>query len=648
MSDLQKALEQAAGEGDLLDSSVKNIFALLKSGDNPIYRSSIEELVAAQAWAELNDRFFKTLAFGTGGLRGRSIGRVITEAEQGKNRGPCPENPCVGTNAMNFYNISKATQALVNYLKSYLAKSPASERPSLCIAHDTRYFSREFAELAARVASQLGCNVFLFEATRSTPELSFAVRHTGSTAGVVITASHNPPHDNGYKVYFSDGAQVVEPHASSIIGFFNDLTGESYEPLPAADQGKITPLAADFDEIYKVRLRTLVLQPEIVTGGKDLRIVFTPIHGTGAVISVPVLRDLGFEVATVEEQMRPDGGFPTVKSPNPENAEALSHARQLADSVGADLVVATDPDCDRMGVAVRNRAGNLVLLTGNQIGSLLAYYRIYAYRAKGILTDSNESRCVIIKTLVTTDLQKAIAEEQGLRCVETLTGFKYIGEKLAKYEQQLPEAIRQRYRSLSEEETRHARLDHSSFFVFGGEESYGYSGADFVRDKDANAATIMFAEVAAYAKSSNKTVDELLDEIYLKYGYYLEKGDSLVFEGAAGSEKIRQLAESYKASPPTEIDGTPVSEVIDFSEGGIRDAEGDILPKEKMTMFLLTDGRRIAVRPSGTEPKIKFYLFGRIPVENSAALPAAKTDLSGSLSRLWEWLRTDAVKRVGK
>jgi phosphoglucomutase len=648
MSDLQKTLEQAAGEGVLLDSSLKNILALLKSGDNPIYRSSIEELAAAQAWAELNDRFFKSLVFGTGGLRGRSIGRVITEAEQGKNRGPCPENPCVGTNAMNFYNISKATQALVNYLKSYLAKSPVSERPSLCIAHDTRYFSREFAELAARVASQLGCNVFLFEAARSTPELSFAVRHTGSTAGVVITASHNPPHDSGYKVYFSDGAQVVEPHASSIIGFFNDLTGESYEPLPAADQGKTAPLGADFDEIYKVRLRTLVLQPEIVTGRKDLRIVFTPIHGTGAVISVPVLRDLGFEVATVEEQMRPDGGFPTVKSPNPENAEALSHATRLADSLGADLVIATDPDCDRMGVAVRNRVGNLVLLTGNQIGSLLAYYRIYAYRTKGILTDSNESRSVIIKTLVTTDLQKAIAEEQGLRCVETLTGFKYIGEKLAKYEQQLPEAIRQRYRSVSEEETRNARLDHSSFFVFGGEESYGYSGADFVRDKDANAATIMFAEVAAYAKSSNKTVDELLDEIYLKYGYYLEKGDSLVFEGAAGSEKIRQLADSYKASPPTEIDGTPVSEVIDFSEGGIRDAEGDVLPKEKMTMFLLTDGRRIAVRPSGTEPKIKFYLFGRIPVENSAAWPAAKTDVSGSLSRLWEWLRTDAVKRVGK
>jgi phosphoglucomutase len=353
-------------------------------------------------------------------------------------------------------------------------------------------------------------------------------------------------------------------------------------------------------------------------------------------------------VTTVEEQIRPDGGFPTVKSPNPENAEALSYATRLADDIGADLVVGTDPDCDRMGVAVRDRAGNLVLLTGNQIGSLMAYYRIHAYRAKGILTDSNKSRCVIIKTLVTTDLQKTIAEKEGLRCVETLTGFKYIGEKLGKYEQQLPEAIRQRYRSLSEEETRRARLDHSTFFVFGGEESYGYSGADFVRDKDANAATVMFAEVAAYAKSLNRTVDELLDEIYLTYGYYLEKGNSLVFEGAAGSEKIRRLAESYKASPPSEIDGSPVSEVIDFSEGGIRDVEGDVLPKEKMTMFLVADGRRIAVRPSGTEPKIKFYLFGRVPVEDSAALPAAKTALSESLNRLWEWLRADAFKRVGE
>jgi phosphoglucomutase len=647
MSDLPKTIQQAVDDGSLLQSSADNMLQLLSSAANPIYRSSVTELIAAQAWAELNDRFFKTLAFGTGGLRGRSIGRVVTGAEQGAhNSERCPEHPCVGTNAMNFYNVSKATQALVTYLKDHLAKSAVSERASLCIAHDTRYFSRQFAELAARVASALGCNVFLFESPRSTPELSFAVRHTGSTAGIVITASHNPPHDNGYKVYFADGAQIVEPHASGIIRCFQEIAGETYDVLPASEQGKVISLGADFDEIYKTRLRTLVLRPEIVSAEKDLKIVFTPIHGTGAVISVPVLREIGFDVITVDQQMEPNGGFPTVKSPNPENAEALAQGMQLADRTGADLVVGTDPDCDRMGVAVRNRAGQLVLLTGNQIGSLLAYYRIQAYRANGVLTDANKERCVIIKTLVTTDLQKAIASKEGLRCVETLTGFKYIGEKLGKYENALPEAIRQRYRSLTEEETRRARLEHSSFFVFGGEESYGYSGADFVRDKDANAATLMFAEVCAYAKSLNKTVDELLDDIYCEHGYYLEKGNSLVFEGAAGSEKIRRLAESYKASPPKEIDGSAITEVVDFSEGGIRDVEGDLLPKEKMTMFNLADGRRIAVRPSGTEPKIKFYLFGRSTVADRASLSSTKAALDKSLNRLWDWLRADAEQRV--
>jgi phosphoglucomutase len=647
MSDLQKAIQQAVDGGSLLQSSADNMLQLLRSTGNPIYRSSVAELLAAQAWAELNDRFFRTLAFGTGGLRGRSIGRVVTGAEQGAhNSGCCPENPCVGTNAMNFYNVSKATQALVTYLKTYLAKSAVSERASLCIAHDTRYFSRQFAELAARVASELGCNAFLFDSPRSTPELSFAVRHTGSTAGIVITASHNPPHDNGYKVYFADGAQIVEPHASGIIRCFQEIAGETYDVLPATEQGKVITLGADFDEIYKTRLGTLLLRPEIVSAEKDLKIVFTPIHGTGAVISVPVLREIGFDVITVDQQMEPNGAFPTVKSPNPENAEALAQGMELADRTGADLVVGTDPDCDRMGVAVRNRAGQLVLLTGNQIGSLLAHYRIQAYRANGVLTDANKDRCVIIKTLVTTDLQKSIASKEGLRCVETLTGFKYIGEKLGKYENALPEAIRQRYRSLSEEETRRARLEHSSFFVFGGEESYGYSGADFVRDKDANAATVMFAEVCAYAKSLNKTVDELLDDIYCQHGYYLEKGNSLVFEGAAGSEKIRRLAESYKASPPKEIDGSAVTEVVDFSEGGIRDVEGDVLPKEKMTMFNLADGRRIAVRPSGTEPKIKFYLFGRRSVDNRDALAKTKTELDEALKQLWEWLHADAERRV--
>jgi phosphoglucomutase len=646
MSNLRKTLEHAAEEGQLLTTTVANILQLLWREDNPVSRASIEELVDREEWTELNDRFFKTLAFGTGGLRGRTIGKIVTKAESGAaGTGPIPEFPCVGTNAMNFYNVSRATQGLVNYLKEHLAKTEPGRRPSIAVAHDTRFFSRQFAELTAKVAIMNGCDAFLFEAARSTPELSFAVRHTNATAGIVITASHNPPHDNGYKCYFSDGAQVVEPHASAIIEHVN--RAEMYECLLKEQQGKLHILGTELDEAYKSRLRTLVLRPEVVAGQKDLKIVFTPIHGTGAVISVPVLRSLGFQVLTVPAQDRADGAFRTVKSPNPENAEALSMAIALAEKEGADLVIGTDPDCDRMGVAFRDSQKRMELLTGNQIGSLLAYYRTKTLKEQGILNDQNRDRGVIIKTLVTTDLQKAIAAKEGVRCVETLTGFKYIGEKLGKYEAALPADVRARYRSLSEEETRALRLKYSSFFVFGGEESYGYSGGDFVRDKDANAAALMFAEVAAYAKSQGKTLDQLLDQVYLEHGYYLEKNGSLVFEGAEGADKIRRLAESYQQEPPYEMGGSKVVSVKDFSVGGIKDVEGDTLPKEKMTMLDLADARRIAVRPSGTEPKIKFYMFGKNSEVSAASLAGAKKNLSDALDRLWDWIQQDVKKRVG-
>jgi phosphoglucomutase len=648
MSALRETLEQAAEEGHLLATSAENISLLLAGGNNPLYPLAISQLVEAKAWSELNDRFFKTLAFGTGGLRGRSIGNRVTQAERGSHlESDPPEHPCVGTNAMNFYNVSRATQGLVNYLKDYLASIHSDRRPSLAIAHDTRLFSRQFAEVAATVAIELGCDVFLFESARSTPELSFAVRHNNATAGIVITASHNPPHDNGYKVYFEDGAQVVDPHASAIIEQVNAVTSEGYKPIATEQRGNLVVLGSDFDGIYKARLRTVILQPAVVAQQKDFKVVFSPIHGTGGVISVPLLREVGINVLTVPEQDRQDGLFPTVKSPNPESAEALLMAMNLAGKENADLVIGTDPDCDRMGVAVRNRAGKLVLLTGNQIGSLLTYYRSRTLRQLGILNDQNRHHGVVIKTLVTTDLQKAIGQSHGLHCVETLTGFKYIGAKLLKYEKALPASIRNSYRTLSEDESRQARLKHSYFFVFGGEESYGYSGADFVRDKDANGAALMFAEVAAYAKSQGLTLDELLDEIYLEYGYYFEQSGSLVFEGAEGADKIRRLADSYNRTPPKQIDGVTVSQIQDFTSGTIRDSEGDLLPSEKMTIFTLADGRRIAVRPSGTEPKIKFYLFGKRERLSRPTLPEAKNELHGSLNRLWDWLQADAKTRVG-
>ena len=518
------------------------------------------------------------------------------------------------------------------------------------IAHDPRFFSREFADLAGKVASENGCDAFVFDGPRSVPELSFAVRYLRANAGVVITASHNPPHDNGYKVYFSDGAQVIEPYASGIIAKVNAIASEAYEPVAKDRQGKITLIGKDIDDAYMHRLDTLVLDPSVVHEAKSLKIIYTPLHGTGGVIIKPMLKRLGFNFKVVPEQDHFDGRFPTVKSPNPENAEGLTMAINLAEKEDADVVVATDPDCDRMGAAVRTSDGKMKLLTGNQIGSLIAWYRTKTLFEKGVLNKQNALRGVIIKTFVTTDLQKAIAAHYGLRCIETLTGFKYIGAKLGKYEQAIPERLRRNYVDLSEDETRKLRLEHSSFYVFGGEESYGYSGADFVRDKDGNGAVIMFCEVAAYAKAHGKNVDQLLDDIYSEFGYFVEKNGSLVFEGAEGATKIARLIKSYATNPFQEVLGSKVANVRNFETGEIKDVEGDQIPKEKMLMFELQDGTRIAVRPSGTEPKIKYYLFAQRRPEsgkfNSAELNQIKTEGKEKLDRLWEWLQSDAQSRL--
>ena len=415
MSDLTAKIQAAAAGGQLLESSAKNLLALLAKSSSPIDEASIRELVDAGNWKELDNRFFRTLAFGTGGLRGKTISTVVTRAEQGAPQ-PLgrPEFPCVGTNAMNYYNISRATQGLVAYVKEYFAKAGRSGKPSICICHDTRFFSREFAELAAKVITENGCNAYLFEGPRSTPELSFSVRYTKSQAGINITASHNPPEYNGYKVYFEDGGQVVEPDASGIIAKVNAVDSDVYTPVPAAEQGKVIAMGAEIDEAYMKRLETLPLDPELIRAQNSFKVVFSALHGVGGVIIKPMLDRLGFHCQTVAEQDVPDGRFPTVKSPESrERRSALTMAMKLADETGADLVVATDPDCDRMGIAVRDAAGKMTLLTGNQIGSLMAWYRAMKHFEKGILNEANKSHGVIIKTFVTTDLQKAIAEKSG-------------------------------------------------------------------------------------------------------------------------------------------------------------------------------------------------------------------------------------------
>lgn len=652
---VRTGLDRAVQAGHLLESSRQNIGLLLERGGRPLYGQVIEELAGRESWEELNDRFFTELAFGTGGLRGRTIGRIITQPEQGKG-GPLdrPEFPCVGTNAMNFFSVSRATQGLVAYLKDWFASRTselAGPRPRIVIAHDTRHFSRDFAEFTAGVASDNGVDVSLFDGPRSTPELSFAVRHENAQAGIMITASHNPAHDNGYKVYFADGAQIVEPHASGIIGKVKEIKRETYER--EAVPGEIKRIGQDVDEIYLAKLETLILRQDVVDSQKEsLKVVFTPIHGVGSVITKPLFERIGIPAEYIEEQEQPDGRFPTVQSPNPENAEALTLGIEAAKKSGADLVIATDPDCDRMGCAVRGGDGDLHLLTGNQIGSLLAWYRVSAFFEKGILNEANAKNAVLIKTFVTTDLQKAIAEKHGIRCVETLTGFKYIGQKLGKYEAQLPEAIRTRYDELRESETREARLQYSTYYVFGGEESYGYLGADFVRDKDGNGAALMLAEGAAYAKAHGQTLLDLLDDLFKEYGYYLEKNHSIYMEGAEGAAQIRKLVQSYAEQPPETIGASfRVNEVRNYATTAFTDIEGDPIPKESMLIMELENNFRVAVRPSGTEPKIKYYVFAaRLPVPgqkmDNDELARAKEEIPNAMAQLWQHLQEDANQRL--
>lgn len=638
-TEFKQAIESAVQEGKLSTDSAENVGRLMRESKQvPRMVASIQELVDTCEWEELNDRFFRTLAFGTGGLRGRTIGKVVTKAEMGKPTAlGRPEFPAVGTNCMNEGNVVRATQGLVNYLQ----KSFPGQAPRVVFAHDTRFFSREFAELAARTVAAAGGTAYLFSEDRSTPELSFAVRHLGAQAGVEITASHNPSHDNGYKAYFSDGAQIVEPHASGIIREVEAVREPNLNPQWEGG-GKVVSIGAEVDEEYQLGLRELILEEEMLKKeGKALKVVFSPLHGTGGRIVPEMLARAGVKVLLVKEQEEGDGRFPTVKSPNPENGEALAMGIELAKKERGDLVLATDPDGDRMGVALRNRDGEYVLITGNQIGSLLAAYRIDRMRAKGWIQPGQEKSCCLIKTFVTTDLQKEIATVAGIRCVETLTGFKYIGEKLGIYEKQAGGRGK-----MGAEEWRKKRMEKSTFFVFGGEESYGYSGGDYVRDKDANGAVLMFVEAAAWAKSQGRNLLEEMDEIYRRHGLYLEKLGTLEMPGAEGAKQIAQAVESYQSRPPKVWGGRKVVGVIDFEKGCHRDVEGQEIPRERMLIFDLGEGFRVAVRASGTEPKMKCYFFGKRKVGATEDLGRAKQELAGELNELWSWTQADAEKRA--
>ncbi|MDQ8206069.1 phospho-sugar mutase [Coraliomargarita sp. SDUM461003] len=652
MSLIEK-IESAGAAGSLLESTVANLKIWASADFLPEWvGASIAELVEKEEWDELNDRFYQNMAFGTGGIRGRTIGKVPAAAETGTlSAQGTPEHAAVGTNVLNDFNLIRATVGMFRYVEKYLKESGRHDLPRFVIAHDVRHFSRHFCELAASTWCKLGGQALIFEGPRSTPQLSFAVRQFKATCGAVITASHNPPHDNGFKAYFEDGAQVVSPHAEGIVNLVNEVKLEELTQFLDVDLTPVIVLGAEADQPYQDLLQEMVVDTEVMQKVAP-KVVFTPIHGCGAISSLPALEKLGVEVIGVPEQMEPDGRFPTVKSPNPENAEALTMAIAKANETGADVVIATDPDADRMGVAVRDRSGEMVLLTGNQIGTLMAEYRISTLKDAEILPEDGSENAVLIKTFVTSPMQEAVATWHGLKTINTLTGFKWLGEKLAGYEAEMKAKLLEKeglavdYDACDVWTRADLMLDYSTYFVFGGEESYGYLATDKLRDKDANAAVVMFCELAAYLKAQEMTFPEYLDALYLQHGYYEEKTINIYYEGAAGSQKIKNILESYRSNPPKAFGDVTVSGFTDFGQDEIIDADGKRIPPQDFYFLELSNGYSFAVRGSGTEPKIKFYVFGRSDVIEPEDLPQVKADASEVMQAMLAAIDADARERA--
>ena len=507
---------------------------------------------------EIADRFYRDLEFGTGGLRG------VMGA---------------GSNRMNAYTVGKATQGLANWLLGRKAQ------PAVVIAHDSRRNSDAFALTAAEVLAGNGIKTFLWPGLRPTPQLSFTVRHLGADAGIVITASHNPPEYNGYKVYGPDGCQLVPDLAAEVIGRIREVAGFADVKRMARGEaeaaGLIVWLGEREDRAYHETVAAQSLRPELLKSGagNELSIIYTPLHGAGNVPVREVLKLAGFgNVRVVAAQERPDGGFPTVKSPNPEEREAFEMAIEQAKREGADLIIGTDPDCDRMGAVVKDERGEYVVLTGNQSGAILTHYLLTALKEAGKLPANG----AVVKTIVTSEMGADIARSFGVRVDNTLTGFKYIGERMTRYEQ-----------------------TGEATFLFGYEESYGYLAGHYARDKDAVVASLLIAEAAAYYKRQGKTLYGVLLELYETYGYYFECLESRTLKGLDGVRKIQGIMEDWRTAPPADVAGVKVERVLDYLPGL------DGLPPENVLKFMLTDGSWFCLRPSGTEPKIKVYFAVR-------------------------------------
>ena len=532
----------------------------LESNIDSKSKKEIEHLIQNDE-TELIESFYKDLEFGTGGLRG-IMG--------------------VGTNRMNIYTVGMATQGLCNYLKQQFT---SKKEIKVAIAYDSRNKSRLFAEKTASVFSANGIKVYLFEDLRPTPELSYAIRQLDCQSGIVVTASHNPKEYNGYKVYWEDGGQIISPHDKNIISEVQKI--KNISEIKFDDNLKnVEIIGKEIDKKYLNELSKLSLNPKVIKNQKDLRIVYTPIHGTGVDLVPKALKTFGFEnVTIVEEQRIPDGNFPTVKSPNPEEPAALALALKKAKEIDADIVMATDPDADRVGIAIKNDRNEFVLLNGNQAAALLINYLISQWKATGKL----KGKEYIVKTIVTSELLKDIADKFNVECFDVLTGFKYIADII----------------KLNEGKKK---------FIGGGEESYGYLAGEFVRDKDAVISCALLAETAAWAKNNEKTLYEELIDIYIEFGFYKEKLISIVKKGKSGSEEIKKMMDNFRNNPPQTINNSNVMLIHDFEKQKTFDQISHLrydinLPKSNVLQFILKDGSKISVRPSGTEPKIKFY-FG--------------------------------------
>ena len=571
----------------LLKEVTKRAQTWLQDGYDEETRKEVKRMLDSDDKTELIESFYRDLEFGTGGLRG------IMGA---------------GTNRMNIYTVGAATQGLANYLKEAFSELPEIK---VVVGHDVRNNSRKFAEIVANIFSANGIKVYLFDNFRPTPELSFAIRELGCQSGVNITASHNPKIYNGYKAYWSDGAQIIAPHDVNIIDNVNrikDVKDIKFE----GDPSKIEIIGDAMDDAFLKAIKTLSLDPEVIKRHADLKIVYTPIHGTGVKLIPESLRRWGFtNIIHVPEQDITSGDFPTVDSPNPENPSAMAMAIAKAKEVGADLVVASDPDADRIGCVIRDNNGEYQLINGNQIVMILLNYIMRRKREMGLLDGSE----YVVKTIVTTETIKAIADNYGIKMFDCYTGFKWIAS-----------VIRD--------------LEGTMKYLGGGEESYGFLAEDFCRDKDSVSAISLMAEICAWAKDQGMDFNEMLQDIYIKNGYSHEAGVSVVREGKKGAEEIVQMMKDFRSNPPKSLGGSPVVTIKDYSDLNCKDVTSGAVTKmdfpttSNVLQFFTADGSKVSIRPSGTEPKIKFYMEVHGKLEDKSGYERANRDAEAKIEAL--------------